>query len=228
MQLRSIVVFAGIAVFAAMPANSVPLVAGGNPLSGTIVAAEPNLAGNIVADTLDPLSITNGDGTLNAMVQSRVVQAIDGTYDFYWRITDLSFQPARGFDGGTPLIRTLRIGNFGTSVIGDNANYRTDGLGNVGPDDALVLGPNSNFVNFRFFNGLMPGQSSYFMFLDTNATNYSRSAALDLTSGGSISGMISTFAPGGVPEPTTWAMMILGFGGIASVMRRRRTAVRFA
>ena len=28
---------------------------------------------------------------------------------------------------------------------------------------------------------------------------------------------------GGVPEPATWAMMIMGFGGVGSLMRRRRT-----
>lgn len=28
-----------------------------------------------------------------------------------------------------------------------------------------------------------------------------------------------------VPEPTTWAMMIVGFGGIGAVLRRRRTAI---
>ena len=28
-----------------------------------------------------------------------------------------------------------------------------------------------------------------------------------------------------VPEPATWAMMILGFGGVGSMMRRRRTAL---
>ncbi len=30
---------------------------------------------------------------------------------------------------------------------------------------------------------------------------------------------------GGVPEPATWAMMILGFGAAGSVLRRRRAAV---
>ena len=28
--------------------------------------------------------------------------------------------------------------------------------------------------------------------------------------------------PGSVPEPATWAMMLLGFGGIGMAMRRRR------
>jgi hypothetical protein len=29
---------------------------------------------------------------------------------------------------------------------------------------------------------------------------------------------------GGVPEPASWALMILGFGGVGAMMRRRRTA----
>jgi hypothetical protein len=33
---------------------------------------------------------------------------------------------------------------------------------------------------------------------------------------------------GGVPEPATWAMMILGFGVVGGAMRRRRTTVRVA
>jgi hypothetical protein len=37
-------------------------------------------------------------------------------------------------------------------------------------------------------------------------------------------GAISTRAapPGGVPEPSTWAMMLLGFGGMGAVLRRSR------
>jgi hypothetical protein len=30
------------------------------------------------------------------------------------------------------------------------------------------------------------------------------------------------FNPAAVPEPTTWAMMIIGFGGVGALMRRRR------
>ena len=40
-----------------------------------------------------------------------------------------------------------------------------------------------------------------------------------------------TPAPGAVPEPATWAMMLLGFGALGSVLRRNRThvaRVRFA
>jgi hypothetical protein len=33
--------------------------------------------------------------------------------------------------------------------------------------------------------------------------------------------------PTGVPEPATWAMMLLGFGGIGMAMRRSRRRNRF-
>ena len=32
----------------------------------------------------------------------------------------------------------------------------------------------------------------------------------------------------GVPEPATWAMMLLGFGGLGSVLRSRRARVSLA
>jgi subtilisin-like proprotein convertase family protein len=34
--------------------------------------------------------------------------------------------------------------------------------------------------------------------------------------------------PGGVPEPATWAMMLMGFGGLGAVLRRRRAALAAA
>jgi hypothetical protein len=42
-------------------------------------------------------------------------------------------------------------------------------------------------------------------------------------------GAIARIAPpGAVPEPTTWALMILGFGGIGAVLRRRRSQLALA
>jgi hypothetical protein len=53
-----------------------------------------------------------------------------------------------------------------------------------------------------------------------------------LAAGTSYLNIHTTFAPGGeirgflqagVPEPSTWALLILGFGGVGLAMRRRRT-----
>ncbi len=40
----------------------------------------------------------------------------------------------------------------------------------------------------------------------------------------SFSDGITNPAPG-VPEPTTWAMMLVGFGGLGCLLRRRRVAL---
>ena len=48
---------------------------------------------------------------------------------------------------------------------------------------------------------------------------YNVDAAYSVHVGGMFSGTITTVAS--VPEPTTWAMMITGFGVIGSAMRRR-------
>jgi PEP-CTERM motif-containing protein len=43
---------------------------------------------------------------------------------------------------------------------------------------------------------------------------------------GSYSGnlnLVAQAAPGGVPEPATWAMMLLGFGGVGFAMRRKKS-----
>ena len=34
--------------------------------------------------------------------------------------------------------------------------------------------------------------------------------------------------PGGVPEPATWAMLILGMGIVGAAMRKRQAAVRYS
>jgi len=38
----------------------------------------------------------------------------------------------------------------------------------------------------------------------------------------------ATLTGGGIPEPATWAMMIMGMGGIGAIMRRRRSELALA
>jgi opacity protein-like surface antigen len=46
----------------------------------------------------------------------------------------------------------------------------------------------------------------------------------NLTTAGNISGN-ATFTAAAVPEPATWGLMLIGFGGIGLAMRRRRRPV---
>ena len=82
---------AGSTVAAVLPANG-SLV----ELPGTSAAAQPQLAGTVVRDVVAPFTLHISDDfcgescdfsyDLTGELQSRVVKAVDGTYDFYWRI----------------------------------------------------------------------------------------------------------------------------------------------
>jgi hypothetical protein len=221
MNMRYSIIACALAAVAA-PASAVTLVNGNNVLTGTTVAAEPQLAGTIVEDEVSAFSFAAGNGILSGSVQSRVILADDGTYDFSWRITDTAYT---GTDGER--VRSLRLGGFGPTLVGSNANYRTDGLGSDGPDVAKVFAA-LGAVNFIFDEGLANGAESYFFFIDTAATRYFKTGAYDIAGTQKFSDSYATFAPG-VPEPATWAMMIGGFGFVGAASRRRRaTTVTFA
>ena len=72
-----------------------------------------------------------------------------------------------------------------------------------------------------YANAQSGGQSLY---------NHTSQLGLTLPSGASYTSASGTFLSalsggvGGVPEPATWAMMILGFGFVGSAMRRRRSS----
>jgi len=213
---------AGILSLSATHAGAVILAPGVNALGGTTSAAQPQLAGTVVQDVTTPVSFALGGGTFSASVQSRVVLADDGTYDFYWHVFDTSYT------GRTevPAIGSFRLGNFGEPIAGLNGDYRTDGVGDTAPTSASVFsGSLDDFVNFNFGGfGLRPGHDSFFMFLDTDAKHYGKTAIFDLANPGQtqVSDAFATFGVTGVPEPATWALMIGGFGLAGVGLRRRR------
>lgn len=222
---------AGAALMAlAATANAVPLsnAFGVQPyldtgLPGTTVAARPELAGVVLADTLQPF--TFGGLGLSGTVQNRVVRETgSGTLDFYWRV----FVDPASTGGG---ISAFRLGSFGYPYLTD-ADWRIDGLGTVEPHVARLFNPSGRpdgAVNFLFTDPQV-GPSDFsngvggsrFFFLHTNATAYAMTANYDLLGGPNqtLSGSYATYAPA-VPEPTSLLLLALGLPAVGVALRRR-------
>lgn len=200
-------------------ANAVPLSAPSSGfftdtvLPGTTVAARPELAGTVLADTLTNYSFEGITGT----VQSRVVrESASGTLDFYWKVNVLSDASGLG-------VSAFRLSDFGPSNITD-ADWRVDGLGSTAPSVARVF----NAVSFptgaiNFLMGDAVTASSRLFFLRTNATAFTEAARFDLLTGGpqQLSSPYTTFAPAAVPEPSGLALGAVGCAALALVLRRR-------
>jgi hypothetical protein len=56
-------------------------------------------------------------------------------------------------------------------------------------------------------------------------TYYRFTYTLNSPSGGATLSGNASFYQAAVPEPATWALMLIGFGGIGMAMRRRRRPV---
>jgi hypothetical protein len=172
------------------------------------------IPGTVIADVVKPFSFSAYGGTVSGSVQSRVTRKDNGTLLFEWRmISD---------DNSSGAIQDLRLGGFLTSVY--DADWESAGLGDTNPTRGLLFSAPGGFVNFNFNQatnpgGVLPGHSSFFFFLDTDATEFGEVALYDLTNLGQseISGPYSTFAP--VPEPATLA--VLSVGALALIRKRR-------
>ena len=86
---------------------------------------------------------------------------------------------------------------------------------------AILSGPGGPYaLDEKFDNGISEFWELSSLFLD--AGTYTLTIMGDNRSTGSLGGTVTINA---VPEPGTWAMMLLGFGAAGVAMRRRRAPV---
>jgi hypothetical protein len=99
------------------------------------------------------------------------------------------------------------------------------GLGTVAPVSAS-LDAAGRVVSFYFgTTGVLPGQMSYTLVVNTNATNYTN-GVLSLQDGGA--GSFPGFQPAAAPEfgsASLMGLMLVGFGGIYGLRRFRMPAM---
>lgn len=112
-------------------------------------------------------------------------------------------------------------GTAGATALGFCTNGR-------GPTEVGIAGGDSGGA--AFINGQIASVNSYSLSFGTGFGDFKTGLQ---SSWGELNGFVPTFIHAdfinGVPEPGTWAMMILGFGFVGGAMRRRGKAqLRFA
>ena len=91
----------------------------------------------------------------------------------------------------------------------------------VGQNLVLPNAPNFLDFNFQGFNGALSAENLLFYRNDAHF-NYGNADCANANCGG---GGFTVQLGGGVPEPATWALMVMGFGAVGLGLRRRRETV---
>jgi hypothetical protein len=171
-------------------------------------------AGFTVVDTFD-----NADGLTGSNFQIKTPPS-DGN----------GAPPANSNPAGTPYLSVLGGGSatytFASGVEsfqfdwGSVDSYNTLTINSSGADPIIV--PGLSFPNAANGNQVDPGTNGLFRVTGTEGERFT--SVTFASSQNSFE--VDNLAVGGVPEPASWALMILGFGGAGAALRgqRRRQA----
>ena len=148
--------------------------------------------GNLADATLTP----DGNGTFTVSTSAPIVTLSGGPEGMIY---------VSGANAGFGGIDNMLVSEYGAGAVGA---YQIDANGNP------IIGTRQTFLS-----GLTGAEGAV---VDPLTGDFIFS-----TFGGGnqlfvISGFITPPTPGGVPEPATWAMMLLGFGAIGTMLRRRK------
>jgi hypothetical protein len=171
--------------------------------------------GFTVVNTFD-----NADGLTGSNFQIKVPPA-DGN----------GAPPANSIPSGTAYLSVLGGGSATYAFTGDVSafefdwgsvdRYNTLTINSTGADPIII--PGLTFPNAADGNQVSAGTNGLFRVVATEGEHFNSVTF----SSSQNSFEVDNLAVGGVPEPASWALMILGFGGAGAVLRgqRRRQAV---
>lgn len=136
-------------------------------------------------------------------------------------VTDV-YRPPYGADVGTVFTGSLRYDSDAQKLTSFtfNAPTRTFTLADVDMQQVMVGPTEINYFFVRFVGGLISSNNTASVSQETPVSGFAYC--------NNCVGFTSSVAPAGVPEPATWGLMILGFAGIATAMRRQRAVLRAA
>ena len=154
--------------------------------------------------------LTNGNNELavrfHKTFQVAPASVMNGVYMFALGTTPISFDFSIGgvTGGGATSNANITLTNLltGDKVFGSPFIF----LDNI----TTASGDIQNSQQLGLFSGLK---------FNANVDNTYR---IDLSAGGNTVTSFAQLGAGAVPEPTTWAMMLLGFGALGVSLRRRR------
>ena len=184
------------------------------------------------------MALAGGDGVLDPHYQVVSISPVDGVtprpavtyYNPAYVANDADSRWISISAGGTPgnntsVYRlTFSLAGLNAATASITGRWGTDNFGSIllngGATGNSLVGIDANNFNqlhaFTISSGFVAGINT----LDFSVTDGGPPTALrvdDLAGTASLAG--------GVPEPATWAMMVLGFAGLGAVIRRRRAAL---
>lgn len=203
----------------------------------TLVPTQPFPAGT-QGTVLASQSFTGQAFTFGATFNQAVFLNTSGTLDFYYQVARTGPGTA-----GDEEIRSFTVSSFGSFFVDAFVNGAdTDGAGPFlavnnptlangmpsGSTSTFGRSPSGNVITTEFgANGLTGTENSTTYIFRTNATAFNSLGFFGIIDGSTLTGR--TFQPtGAVPEPGTWAMMLIGFGAMGVSMRRRRRTQNLA
>lgn len=145
-----------------------------------------------------------GTNTVSGGILRVGLNGVD-TDNFLFRIGP---ETGYGIGLGTGSLITTFTLNSGTSLVFNSVSFFNGFQTYVVPVTAFEGGAFARLNGIPIFAGV------------TNRLSVNYTATGNASYGGNL-----TFTPGGIPEPMTWAMMIIGFAAVGFAMRRRNKEV---